>query len=276
MRAGMIALSLSGLDRSGDRPWDGGVRAELAWALRLGYRTVVLDGMRAGLRARELDRSARRDLAALLRRQEMSIAGVDLWIPAAHFDDEQRVDRAVSATLGTIELAADLATLLGIAEVGGSRGCVSVSLPTEPADALVSLVRAKAESCGVSVADHTFVAADDAAQKERLGRTGDQDDPLGVGIDPPTVVAGGGDPAAIAHALGAGLKSARLANVVASARVPLHAKGGAMDELGYLVALATSGYERHMVVDVRGVGDQAGAAADAARRLLPHTPAPTG
>jgi len=271
MRPGMIALALSGLDRAGGRPWDGGLRSELGWASGLGYRAVTLDASRPGLRARELDRSARRDLAALLRRREIALAGLDLWIPAAHFVDPDRADRAVSAMLEAIELAADLATLLGSPAAGGGRGCVSVTLPAAPASSLTDLIRTRAEACGVLVADHTF---DASGEPGRLHTSGEADDPLGVGIDPPSVLAGGGEPASLATALGARLKSARLANVVAGGRAPLHARQGVMDELGYLVALATSGYERHMVVDVRGIGDQASAAADAARRLLPHTPAP--
>ncbi|MEL7473034.1 MAG: hypothetical protein AAGK04_06935 [Planctomycetota bacterium] len=266
MRPGMIALSLAGLDRSPDRSWAGGLRRAVAWAASIGYRAVTLDATQPGIRARELDRSARRDLAATLRRLELDLAGLDLWIPASHFADPEKADRAVAAAVGAIELTADLSTL-----VGDERGVVSLTLPEEPDAALVALLRARADACGVQVADHTWVAK----SEDRLGADRSPDEPLGVGIDPPTVLIAGGDPAAAAASLGRGLKSARLANLASGGRAPLHAADGKLDELGYLVSLSTSGYERYLVVDVRGLGDQAGAASDAARRLLPHTPAPS-
>ena len=60
-------------------------RAALARLSKLGFRHVQLDATQPGLRPRELDRSARRHLAATLRRPEDSPIGVDLWVPASHF-----------------------------------------------------------------------------------------------------------------------------------------------------------------------------------------------
>src|SRR5690606_35381914 len=74
----------------------------------LGFRFIQLSATHPGLRPRELDQSARRDLLATLRRRERSPAGVDLWIPPEHFADAAQVDRAVAAAIAAIELAADL------------------------------------------------------------------------------------------------------------------------------------------------------------------------
>lgn len=278
----MIAISLAGLDRSGDRPWSGGLREALAWAEGLGFRAVTLDGTSPGLRARELDRSARRDIAALLRRRELTLAGLDLWIPPEHFADDARADHAMAATLGAIELMGDLVSLAG----GGGRGVVSVALPDWPERALVDLVRTRADACGVRVADHALatgsapegveVRASDpvGVTKARLGVDGSPGDPLGVGLDPPAALLAGFEPGTLVSSLGGMLRSARLANLASTGRVALHDPSGRLDELKYLVALTTAGYEDHMIVDLRGVSDQHGAAADAARRLLPHTPSP--
>ena len=68
----------------------------------LGYRYVQLSAAQPGLRPRELDKSARRDLLATLRRREMSPAGVDLWIPPDHFLASATVDRAAEAVVEAI------------------------------------------------------------------------------------------------------------------------------------------------------------------------------
>ena len=76
-----LSLSLAGLT-----PREGVAmepRAAIEWAAGLGYRAVQLDGAAAGVRARDLDRSGRRDLAALLRRLQLGFSGLDLWIPPA-------------------------------------------------------------------------------------------------------------------------------------------------------------------------------------------------
>src|SRR5688572_21716696 len=101
----MPSLSIAGVVE----PVGEGARALIEWAAGLGYRAVQLDGTMAGLRARELDRSGRRDLAALLRRLELGYSGLDLWVPEAHFVDGAQQDRAVAAVVAGLELSAELA-----------------------------------------------------------------------------------------------------------------------------------------------------------------------
>ena len=76
--------------------------------VKSGFTSVQLDATLSGIRPRELNVRARKDLSALLTRNSMSLAGIDLFIPVAHFTDPQQVDRAMGAALATIELAADL------------------------------------------------------------------------------------------------------------------------------------------------------------------------
>ncbi|MEM7756072.1 MAG: hypothetical protein AAF297_10600, partial [Planctomycetota bacterium] len=69
-------------------------KAAIGAVSAMGARAIQLDATRAGLRPRDLERSARRDLAATMRREELAFSGVDLWIPPHHFVDPDRADRA--------------------------------------------------------------------------------------------------------------------------------------------------------------------------------------
>jgi sugar phosphate isomerase/epimerase len=235
-----LSLSLSGL-----MPREGVVvdaRAAIAWAAGLGYRAVQLDGAATGVRARELDRSGRRDLAALLRRHELAFSGIDLWIPPSHFADAAQMDRAVAATAQALELAADLARLAGT-----DGAVVSLALSEKTPAATVESLSAAADRVGAMVADHQWPARGAA-----VGSL------VGVGIDPTALLATGADPAAEVSRLASAPISARLSDTVAGGRVTPGA--GKLDVLAYKVALATKGYGRALVVDLRGVRDQEGAA----------------
>ena len=111
----------------GGPPREVGVREQVAWLASLGARAVTLD---AGvLRARDLDRSARRDVASMLRRAQLALAGVDAWVPPEHVGRAETAARAIAAVVGACELASELAPLVG----GGSRAVVSIMLPGEGA-----------------------------------------------------------------------------------------------------------------------------------------------
>lgn len=234
-----LSVSLAGLDPSPGHAWSGGVRGAIAWAGGLGVRRVRLDGAASGARARELDRGARRDLAALLRRRELLFCGIDLWIPAAHFADSQRVDRAVEASVGAVRLAADLARL-GDASGGP---VVSVAIGETPVDGVVASLSGAASEHGVAIADHG-------------GHAG-----LGRGIDPASVLLAGDDPASLAT--GGGVTSARLSDADASGRCPVGAHGR-LDVAAYGAALSVGGYTRDVVIDLRGLVSQG----EAARRAM--------
>jgi sugar phosphate isomerase/epimerase len=210
---------------------------------------VQLDGAAAGVRARDLDRSGRREVAGLLRRTGVRLSGIDLWIPASHFVESARVERAVDAATGAIELAADLAKLAG--DPGGA--IVAVTLP-EGGEAVAQLARA-AELRGVRLADHTLP---DAGRK----RPPSAEPSFGIGIDPAALLLRGLDPARAVLDAGGRLVQARLSDGNEVGRV---APGsGRLDAAGYLGALAGAGHSRPVVLDLRGLPDQDAAAQAAA------------
>src|ERR1043165_6678148 len=144
-----LSISLSGLARRNAPAWGEGARPAIEWAASLKYRGIQLDATMPGLRPRDLDRSARRDVGTLLRRLGLSLSGLDLWIPEGDFVDPARVSRALGAMESAIELAADLR---GAAE---SRDPVlSVRLPAEIDASTRSQLASAADRSGVRIADH--------------------------------------------------------------------------------------------------------------------------
>ncbi len=234
-------------------------------AARMGYRHVTLDGTLPGVRARELDRSARRDIASLLRRSELTCAGLDLWIPPSHFIDPAEQERAVAAVLGAIELAADLARLSAGAVVSTARAgratSLSIMLPNQTPAGVTSPISERATTCGVKIANHTFP----------IGERGSEGMGIGVGIDPAAVLLGGADPAGVVHQMSASGGEApgnspalaRLSDATTVARTAVGSRGGRLDVLGYAMALVSSGYRDPVVVEVRGLQDAEAAAREA-------------
>jgi sugar phosphate isomerase/epimerase len=196
----------------------------------MGFRAVQLSATQPGLRPRELDRSARRDLLAALRRSELVLSGLDCWIPAEHFTDPQRMDRAGAALLAMIEMAGEL-----------DRCPVSIVLPDDCGgmEALLDEVRGHADRFGVRLADHAVTPAGPPW--------------TGVGIDPAAWLAAGADPAAGVGRFADRLVCARLVDLLRTGlRGPIGSGGaGRLDVLAYRVALSVGGYDRPVVVDAR-------------------------
>jgi sugar phosphate isomerase/epimerase len=248
MIPGKLSLSLSGLT-----PREGVAlepRAAIEWAAGLGYRAVQLDATVPGVRPRELDRSARRDLAALLRRLELGFSGLDLWIPPSHYVEPAHADRALAATAQALELAADLARLAE-SENGAA---VSLALADKVAGSTIESLASAADRVGARLADHRWPA--------QLDGSG----PVGIGIDPAALLAAASDPASEVSRLAVAPAAARLSDAVPGGRVAVG--DGRLDVLAYRVALATKGYARPVVVDLRAVRDQE-AAARAALAAVP-------
>jgi sugar phosphate isomerase/epimerase len=242
-----LSLSLSGLSREG--PWGEGARSEIAWASSAGFRAIQLDATMPGIRPRELDRSARRDLAAILRRSELTLSGLDLWIPPEHFLSSSLVARAVEAAIQAIGLAAELSTLAG----GSSTPVVSVLLPGElPADVLQSLADA-ALRASAEIADH--------AAEPRHGPL-----PLRIGIDPAALLLAGVDVISTTSKAGSNLASARLSDASLAGRTAPLSPAGRLDAPAYAAALSVVAYSRPVVLDLRGVAEQPAAAARALER----------
>jgi hypothetical protein len=199
---------------------------------RMGYAAIHLPITQPGLRPRDLDAVARRGLAALLRRLELSLGGLDLWIPPGDFVDPGRSDRAASAVQAAIELSAELRRLTEGGSAGSRGAGISLLLPSAAGsdDALRTLLGAllaSAERHGVDLVDCTH-------PPQHPGPAGDPH--WCVGIDPPAWLAAGGtgflDPADLAVLAGhaARVRSVRLADLSRSGmRVPIadRACGGA-------------------------------------------------
>ncbi len=249
-----LSVSLAGLDPSPGLPWSGSARAPIAWASGLGLGIVRLDGAAPGLRARELDRSARRDLAGLLNRSELGLSGIDLWIPERHFREPEHTDRALAACLETITLAGELAGIMNAAHTLS----VSVHLPGEPGSGVIAALELGAERAGVRVADHG------AAAPERLGR-------IGVGLDPASALLRGDDPAALA--VSGAIVSARLSDSDDAGRCRVGERGR-LDVRAYAASLSVGAYEGNVVIDLRGLVAQDDAARSAIRRWRATTSLP--
>ena len=235
-----LSLALVGLEAGGEAATPAErLRAQLEFARGAGCRGVQWNGVAAGMRARELDRSARRDIAATLKRLELGFSGVDLFVPPEHFTSAANQDRAISAVGDAVELAAELAGLMG-----GRGGVVAVELPEKLAAEVRRALAEKCELSGVRLADCAWRAG-----VERPGPG-----PLARGLDPAAVLMGGGDPAAEAARLGSSVACARLSDVSASGRVA--AGSGRLDVLAYRVALEVGGAMLPVVLDLRGVREQ--------------------
>ncbi|MEQ8769881.1 MAG: hypothetical protein RIB60_05165 [Phycisphaerales bacterium] len=230
-------VSLAGVERSPEG--SAGTRALIEWAAQSGLRGVRLDATKPDVRPRALDRSARRDLAASIRRSGLAFGGVDLLIPAEHFTDPVHAQRAADATARACELAADLAGLTGDADAR----TVAVVLPAEAPDRMVADLNDAAADVGVTLADCAHPARDDASRAHVL-----------AGIDPPSVIVGGESPAKLAARLGAQLAHARLADVSGIGRCAVGSAGGKLDVTAYAAALAVAGVHA-VTIDLRGLRD---------------------
>ncbi|MHC4826040.1 MAG: hypothetical protein ACYTEY_05725, partial [Planctomycetota bacterium] len=113
-------------------------------------------------------------LLARLRRLQVAAAGLDLWIPADHFLDPARVDRAMAAVGVAIELVADL-----------GRCPVSLVLPGAEALPMMEAIAEQALRFGVRVADHAVPPAVSRSMPS-----------IGAGIDTAVWLAQDKDPSA--------------------------------------------------------------------------------
>lgn len=230
------ALSLSGLSREPGTSWAGGPRAAIEWAGGIGYRRLALDLTAAGIRPRELDRSARRGIAALLRRAELAVVGCDLLIPADHFISPGHVDRAIEASIHAIEFARELAALCE------ARPLITLELPGE--SEARSIIGASAEREGVLVAQ---------LSAEEVGREGWSR----LALNLPAVMGEGGDGAGSIGSQGDSLAQVRITDLVDGVRRPLGTAGGKLEPLALVAAIAAASYGAcDPVIEVRGIAEQ--------------------
>jgi hypothetical protein len=237
-----LGLSLAGVEVTPRQP---GVRGLLEWAGDLGFESVAIDAANPETRPRLLDRSARRDLAAALRRSELSSAGVELWIPAAHLSDPARADHAAMALVAALELAAELAALTQ------GQPCLITTLRSEREEELSPVARsvldllvARATSVGAEIAEAGWPAIpSDAAS------------PHGVALDPAAVIARGEDPVtALASLHGSGtLRAIRLNDLGRAGRVPVADGSGRLDAEAYAITAAALNVRQPFVLDLAGI-----------------------
>lgn len=201
----------------------GDPRATLQLLANAGFHHVQLSAALPGMRPRDLDRSARRDLLARLRRIELTAVGVDLWIPEEHFTQPEHADRAVAAVLDAITLSADL-----------GRIPLSVRLPEGIDDHAAQEWRSRADTCGVAIADH-------APRPHLL---------LSAGIDPAALIAAGQDPVVLTSTA-SNLAAARFSDFRDESRIAPGA--GRLDVLAYQVALVTRSFDAPVALDLRRV-----------------------
>lgn len=235
------AVAISGLPARADAMWKAGTADACAWVRDGRIRGIALDAARPDCRARELGRSARRDLAAMVRRAELELAGIDLWIPPEHFLDDARAERAFEAVRLNAELAAELARLVG----GDSRAVVSVQLPPSLDDATRAELGQHADRFGAVLADHT-----PGPIRAAPG--------LVVGVDPAACIMAGESAGKRAVAGGAS-SSLRLSDMNSTGRCAVGSEGARLDLKGYAGAcLTVGGVGRHWItIDTRGIHDPA-------------------
>ncbi|MCC7205504.1 MAG: TIM barrel protein [Phycisphaeraceae bacterium] len=220
------------------------VRGALDELAHRGFTAAQLDAALPGIRPRDLDQRARRDLAATLTRSGITLAGLDLWIPRDHFTDPEHVDRAVAAAVAAIELAADL-----------GRVPLSLSLPIKnlSADVRSALLEA-ADGRSIRLAVHAEDQLDDL-----LTWVKDANHPaLGLGCDPAALLAMGLDPVATIQRLADHLAVARLADwkthtsPADGQRIPV--SQGDLDVIPYRASVDLASHRLGPVVlDLRGL-----------------------
>ncbi len=256
-----LALALCGLQLPGDddRSTPDKLRGWLLFARTLGVSAIHLNGATPELRARELDRSARRELAALLRRHDLALAGLDLLIPPAHFVDSTHLDRAVNAVGESIGLVADLRTLLketpGAQATREHQPVVCLTLPRELSPSVRGELVAHASKAGVRLADlshHRDSATQPAAASAAPART--DGEPLGQALDPAAILLAGDDPAAMVARHATTLFNTRLTDVSSDGRCPLGR--GRLNITELQIALSAWRYRGFATLDLRGVADQ--------------------
>ena len=231
----------------------GTVQAALRRMAEVGIPAVQLDATLSGIRPRELSPRTRKDLAALIQRQGLRLAGLDLFIPRSHYLESDRQDRAINAALAAIELAADL-----------GRVPLSLRLPVGQMErALLGVLVEAADGHGTVLTVH----AED--QVEDLLTWLDEVDHslVGAALDPTVPLAASSDPSVVAQQIASRLIVARIGDLVApgsadaaaaSARCPIGE--GDLDVMAYRVSVDLASRRcGPVVLDLRGLIDPIGA-----------------
>jgi sugar phosphate isomerase/epimerase len=250
-----LSLSLSGLSTNGSSPWGDDPRAAIDWVAALANElpalvAIQLDATMRGFRPRDLDRSARRDLASTIRRRGLACTGVDLLIPPEHFSRSDTQDRAFAAVCDALDLARSIA---------GAGVVSSVTTQFPSGDLPVALDAAReADRAGVLLSDTGWPLTSAHTHAPSLR----------VAIDAASVLVAGQDPAEQLLRLAASVASVRLTDANASnARMEVGAFGGRLDIPALLASIATLSSQVPLVLDLRGIPDPVGSIGRVLARL---------
>ncbi len=246
-----IALSLSGLPEVSAPT----LRSVVDRVAAMGCRGLSLSCNAPGLKPRALGRSARRDLAAALRRADLACSGVDLFIPPKHLGDPARSDRATEAYLEAIAFTAD------IAELAGAPSVLTTTLARDEASSqAVGAIAERADARNVTIADLAWPPLEDPPPA------------ITPGFDPASVLRVSPDDApTLAARYAKRLGTARISDADDAGRCPLG--DGHLDTLAYLLSLFSGGYTGPIVIDTRGLKDP-WAGAETALRACAQLPLP--
>jgi sugar phosphate isomerase/epimerase len=226
------------------RPWVTQGQLPIKQALmqlsKLGFHAVQLDATLSGIRPRELDQRSRKDLLAVLTRSSMQLSGLDCFIPRKDFTSPEHIDRAVSAALACIELAADL-----------GRVPVSLALPVHKAsDDVKTAILTAADAQGVMLAIH---AEDQMEALVEWINTVNQP-VLGMSMDPASIIASDDDPVQLAQQHGKFISVGRLADYRQDTHLRCSVGDGALDVMNYRLMLDMAPNRRGAVIlDLRGL-----------------------
>lgn len=218
---------------------------------RAGFSVVQLDAAMPGIRPRELDASARRDLKSTIKRAGLGLAGIDLIIPPDHFSEPAHLDRAATAAIAACQLAADL-----------GRVPLTLNLPTERADAdLVASLISSADHIGTPlVICDTCEPGDLVAWLKQYGGG-----TATAGIDPAGLLMKRFDPVQAVQQLSGHLGVARLSDATrgqAASQTP--AGQGDLDLLAYRVSVDLGQpFHGPVVLDLRSLSSPMAAASRA-------------
>ena len=226
----------------------GSARRAITQIAEAGFTAIQLDAAMPGLRPRELDTSARRDLLATLARTGLSLAGIDLFIPPDHYSDPAHLDRAAEANHAALSLAAEL-----------GRVPLTLNLPIDQADAsLVNATTAAADDCG-----SPLVICSTQNTEQLLSWIKQHGDGVAsAAIDPATLLMARSDPAQAAQQLTGSLGVARLCDATrgqSDSRSPVGQ--GDLDLMAYRVSIDLA-QSRHgpVVLDLRALSSPLAAA----------------
>jgi sugar phosphate isomerase/epimerase len=226
----LLSLALTGLPIPDARER---ITSAAEAAARAEVPALHLDATLPGIRPRELDRSARRDLLAIVKRHNVSLTGCDLFIPPTHFTSPQHQQRAADAVRQAIGLAAELRSLGAAAAMVCIETAASPSTePTLDAAALLIDLAAHARDHGVTLCDCTSDSS-----------------PLARGLDLAAVLARNEDPAAAI--LTQKPVCLRLADWNGRARVPFG--DGRADATAIAAATSVATPDALGILDFRGV-----------------------